>query len=242
MRAILTWHSIDSSNSPISVSREEFGRQLAWLEQAGVRVVPLEELLTLPDSVDAAALTFDDGLANAGSEALPALEARGWNATLFVVTSCVGLDNRWPASRDKVPTFPTLGWGALGRIQQRGFRIGAHTRRHPQLPRCNSAVLQEELLGAADEIEQRLGRRPEAFAYPYGEFDARCVALVAASYRWGCTTQIRPLAGEESMARLPRIDARYLRGIALRQGWSSNAFRRFLGLRRALRAIRQAVA
>jgi len=29
VRAILTWHSVDDSGSPISVSREEFRRQVA---------------------------------------------------------------------------------------------------------------------------------------------------------------------------------------------------------------------
>lgn len=242
MRAILTWHSIDSSNSPISVSREQFGRQLEWLERSGLQVVALEELLGLPDEVNATALTFDDGLASVVSEAVPALEARGWSATLFVVTSRVGFDNRWPGADARVPTFAALGWESLGQLQDRGFNIGAHTRHHPRLPRCDDAVLEDELLGAADEIQTRLGRRPEVFAYPYGELDSRCAARVAARYRWGCTTEIRALGAGESAVRLPRIDARYLRGVALRQRWGSPALRSFFGWRRALRTMRLAVA
>jgi len=242
MRAILTWHSIDASDSAISVSREQYGRQLGWLERSGVQVVALEELLGLPDAADAAAITFDDGLASVESEALPALEARGWSATVFVVTSRVGLDNRWPGADDRVPTFATLGWESLGRLQDRGFSIGAHTRHHPRLPHCDDAVLEDELVSAADEIETRLGRRPEVFAYPYGELDARCAARVAALYRSACTAEIRPLAAGDSVVRLPRIDARYLRGVALRQRWGSPALRSFFSWRRALRSMRLAVA
>jgi peptidoglycan/xylan/chitin deacetylase (PgdA/CDA1 family) len=241
MRAILTWHSIDPSGSPISVSREEFERQLAWLERAGVRVVALEELVELSDAVDAAALTFDDGLASVAGEAVPALDARGWSAAVFVVTARVGLDNRWPGADDHVPAFPTLGWESLGKLQEQGFTIGSHTRHHPRLPLCEADVLEEEVVGAAQDIQARLGSRPRVFAYPYGELDARSAALAAATYRWACTTEIRALGAGESEVRLPRIDGRYLRGVALRQQWGSPALRSFFRWRRALRTMRLAV-
>ena len=48
MRAILTYHSIDDSGSPISVSPAAFRRQLEWLVAERVRVVPLSELSHLP--------------------------------------------------------------------------------------------------------------------------------------------------------------------------------------------------
>ena len=64
MRAILTYHSVDSSGSPISVDRDAFRNQLDTLAQAGVNIVALDELLLAPERSDAASLTFDDGFAN----------------------------------------------------------------------------------------------------------------------------------------------------------------------------------
>ena len=47
MRAILTWHSLDRSGSPISVPPEEFRRQVEWLTASGVRAVTVGKLLEL---------------------------------------------------------------------------------------------------------------------------------------------------------------------------------------------------
>jgi len=239
VRAILTWHSIDSSGSPISVSPEEFRSQLDWLARDAVRVVPLSELLALPPEADAVTLTFDDGFANVATEAVPALEERGWAACLFVVTAQVGGRAEWPGGQ-LVPGLPLLDWESLGLLMSRGFEVGSHSRRHPRLPACVDPVLENELAGSAEEISGRLGRRPEAFAYPYGAFDARSSAAVAAAYRWGCTTELRRLGPADSAARLPRIDAWYLRGRALERRWGSSSLRRWLRWRRALRAIRRA--
>lgn len=86
VRAIPTWHSIDASRSPASVTREECRRQLAWLGSSAVRVVGIEELLGLPDEAAAVALTFDDGFVNFETECAPLLERHGFPATRFVVT------------------------------------------------------------------------------------------------------------------------------------------------------------
>ncbi|TFG50637.1 MAG: polysaccharide deacetylase, partial [Gemmatimonadales bacterium] len=45
MRAILTYHSIDDSGSPISVAPEQFRAHVRWLQSGVIRVVPLAELL-----------------------------------------------------------------------------------------------------------------------------------------------------------------------------------------------------
>jgi peptidoglycan/xylan/chitin deacetylase (PgdA/CDA1 family) len=71
MRAILTYHSIDDSGSPISVAPEEFRAHVRWLGSGAVRVVPLAKLVTLPPDDDAVALTFDDAFENFSTIAAP---------------------------------------------------------------------------------------------------------------------------------------------------------------------------
>lgn len=238
MRAIITWHSIDPSGSPISVTREEFENQLGWLEYWRVRVVSLSELVALPAETDAAALTFDDGLASVATEAAPRLAERGWRATLFAVTRRVGLDNQWPWA-GKVPIFPLLDWDALGRLQEAGWEIGSHTRNHPTLGLKFDEALHDEVVGAADDIEARLGARPAAFAYPFGNVTREAAALVASHYRWGCTTRLRPLDEINDPARLSRLDAWFLRRYVLTTKWGSTGLRNWLGIRRTIRAIRK---
>ena len=93
MRAILTYHSIDPSGSPISIDQPTFARHVAWLASGAARVVDVGELLTLSDQDDAVAITFDDGFANLRDQAWPLLREHDWPATVFVVSDLAGTTN-----------------------------------------------------------------------------------------------------------------------------------------------------
>ena len=73
MRAILTYHSVDETGSVISIDERAFRRHVAWLAAGQVRVVPLDEIASVPDDQDVVAITFDDGLASFGQIAAPLL-------------------------------------------------------------------------------------------------------------------------------------------------------------------------
>jgi len=240
MRAILTYHSLDDSGSAISVPVARFRRQMAWLASQGVQVVSLDELHALPEPARAVALTFDDGIANVLTEAAPILETMGWPATVFAVTQRVGLENDWcGSSLHRVPVLPLLGWKELGSLTTRGWTIGSHSRYHAKLPDCSDTQLDEELQGAADDVESALGMRPRWFAYPYGALDDRVAIRAAATYAGACTTDLRPLGTQEDPVRLPRIDAWYLKGPLRRAGWGTPAFRTILHCRRGIRTLRE---
>lgn len=239
MRAILTWHSVDASGSPISVTREEFQRQVEWLASGAVRVVGIGELLALPEDAAAVALTFDDGFSNFATEAAPLLRQHGLAATLFVVTGHAGRDNRWAgAGAPGIPVLPLLDWDALGRLSETGVTLGAHTRSHARLTRVDGPALEAELGQAAEEMVRRTGRRPETVAYPYGAVDARVADTAARWYRWGCTTELRGLGAQEEALRLPRVDAWYLRDTARLAGWGKGGFLAWLWCRRQARRLR----
>jgi peptidoglycan/xylan/chitin deacetylase (PgdA/CDA1 family) len=71
-----------------------------------------------------------------------------------------------------------MSWDTLGQLADRGWEIGSHTRSHPHLMRLSDDALREELHESGKEISQRVSRRCESVAYPYGEADAR-IARVA---------------------------------------------------------------
>jgi len=184
MRAILTYHSIDSSGSPISVSPAAFRQQVEWLASGRVRVVSLEELLRTPQGEDAVALTFDDGFVNFGTEVAPLLKEYSLPATVFIVAGQVGRTNAWGGRADpRIPTLPLLGWERLALLGERGVRLGAHTMTHPQLTKLPSHALEDELAGAAELIREETGRRPDEFAYPYGDVNPAVATAVAAGAR-----------------------------------------------------------
>jgi peptidoglycan/xylan/chitin deacetylase (PgdA/CDA1 family) len=240
MRAILTYHSLDRSGSAISVAPESFARQMHWLASQSVAVVSLDELLALPPSVRACAITFDDALQNVADHALPIFAAYGWTATVFVPTARVGRDNLWKAQgRHPVPALPLMPWDTLGRLAESGWSIESHTRSHPSLPSLSDTCLDDELGGAQADIIAELGITPRWLAYPFGDYDARVSARCAKWYTGACTTVLRPLAPADAPFALPRLDAWYL-GLAMRHwNWGSPAWRGYFAVRRLMRRVRE---
>ena len=119
MRAILTYHSIDSSGSPISLSEESFRAHVRFFGSGRVNVVPLAELASVPDEKDAVALTFDDGFLNFTSSAMPVLAHLGFPATVFVVSGAVGTSNSWGGHEaNGIPMLPLMSWTDLQRARE----------------------------------------------------------------------------------------------------------------------------
>lgn len=240
VRAILTYHSIDGSDSAISVDAGTFRRHVEWIVARGVRVVPPAELARLPAGEDALAITFDDGFRNFATAAWPLLRAHGLSATLYVATGWVGRTNGWGrwAGVD-VPELPLLTWDELGRMAEEGLELGAHSRTHPDLRRVDDARLTDEVVGSAEEIRERTGARATTFAYPYGEHDARVLDVVRTAFDAACTTELRTLADGENPHLLPRLDAFYLRRAGRLEAWGTRSFKRYIALRGRMRSARR---
>ena len=239
MRAILTYHSIDSSGSPISLSEEAFKAHVRFFGSGRVRVVPLSMLPSLPDEMDAVALTFDDGFLNLTSSVVPALSHLGFPATIFVVSDAVGTSNAWNGQEATgIPTLPLMSWEDLGRARDAGFEIGAHSRTHADLTRLSAEQLHDELEGCVERIVSELGERPGRFAYPYGLVNDNVARITRSMFEQSVTTELRALAPDDDPALLPRLDAWYFRDVSQLESWGTAAFRRRLWLRAQGRRVR----
>lgn len=242
MRAILTYHSIDESGSPISVGREAFRAHVRWLASGAVRVLPLSELVAADDEQDAVAITFDDGFQNFVHEAAPLLQEAALPATVFVVPEHVGGTNDWGGRAvPGIPTLPLMHWNALGELARAGVALGAHTRRHRDLSQVRGAALEDEVAGCVERMAAELGHRPTTFAYPYGAVDAIAATVVRDVFALACTTELRPLRRDDDRALLPRLDMYYLRDPGQLEAWGSAAFRSRLWLRAQGRRVRRLV-
>jgi peptidoglycan/xylan/chitin deacetylase (PgdA/CDA1 family) len=243
MRAILTYHSIDESGSPISVSPEAFRAHVAWLASGRVRVLPLDELTHGGDDGDAVALTFDDGFRNFAEIAAPVLAELALPATVFVVPEHVGGHNDWGggAPGTVIPSLPLMGWEALGAVVAAGVTLGAHTRRHRDLTQVRGAALEDEVAGCVEHIAAELGVRPVTFAYPYGAVDVTSATVVRDVFELACTTELRALRRDDDRALLPRLDMFYFRDEGQLESWGSSAFKRRLWLRAQGRRVKKLV-
>jgi peptidoglycan/xylan/chitin deacetylase (PgdA/CDA1 family) len=242
MRAILTYHSIDTSGSPVSCHPAVFDRHIRWLSSGRVRVTSIETLLALPESVDAVAITFDDAFVNFRDLAAPRLLENGLPSTLFVVSDEAGRTNAWGGRRQRgIPALPLLDWATLARLHEQGVTLGSHSRTHPDLTELSEARIEDEVSGSAERIARETGVRPVTFAYPYGRVDARSAAIVERTFAYACTTEFRVLESTASAARLPRLDAFYFQQTGQLESWGTSAFETFVSRRHYLRRVRRAV-
>jgi peptidoglycan/xylan/chitin deacetylase (PgdA/CDA1 family) len=227
MKAILTYHSIDKSGSPISISPDAFARHHTWLAGGRVRVLPLDDLIARCDEADdAVAVTFDDGFLNV-RDPIECLLADGVPATVFVVSGRVGTSNAWGGREQSgIPTLPLMDWHDLTRLAERGAVLASHTRNHPMLTRLSPDAQDEELAGCRQDLEARLGVRTDHVCYPYGDVDAGVAARSAVHYRYGYATSFRVLRGQDPAMLLPRLDTYYFRAPGALEAWGSGAFRR----------------
>ena len=241
MKAILTYHSIDDSESPISLSVATFRRHARFLAEGRIAVVPLQDILDVDPRRDAVAITFDDGFSNFATEAWPVLRSHGLPATVFIAVEHVGRTNRWrEGSGPPVPELPLMDWDTLGRMADAGVAIGSHTRTHADLRRLPADRLAEEVEGAADALRRRLGVEAVTFAYPFGAWDAPSREAVGRVHSIAVTTRLAvlPSRGDIDPLLLPRLDAYYYRRVGRLERWGAPSFRAHLRLRRAARSVR----
>ena len=236
---ILAYHSLDRSGSVISVAPERFERQMEFLAGSGIPVMPLGRIR---ETAGAVALTFDDGFENFTAFALPVLERLHLPASVFVVTGHCGGWNDWPSQSAGIPRLRLMGWSDVRRLPESGISVGGHTCSHPNLAAIPMEDAGREVRDSRRELEHRLGRAVNEFAYPYGASTAAVRQLVRDEIGTACGTAQEFLSSRSDAWNLPRIDAYYLRP----QGVFENLFnplgRGYIGLRRAARGLRALAA
>lgn len=169
------------------LSPEQFARVLDQLVERGYRGLSLAQALELQQRrllpARAVILTFDDGCRCFADFAAPALAARGFSATLYVVSGALGATNHWDR-QDGERREDLLDATALRRLAEAGFEIGCHGRNHRDLTALDAAgvtVLGAETAGAKAELELALGRPVSTFCYPYGCCDGAARQAVASA-------------------------------------------------------------
>jgi peptidoglycan/xylan/chitin deacetylase (PgdA/CDA1 family) len=240
---VLTYHSIDDSNSVISVSPDLFRQQMRLLHNWGFHAIRLGDLLdawegkrSLPDQP--VVLTFDDGFGNLRDHAIPLLKELNFRATIFAVAGYCGGKNDWPSQSSGVPDLPLLSWSDLRELANAGFEVGAHGITHAPLPALGKTEAEWEIAGAKQILQEHLGQDVSVFAYPYGLAAVAHRHMVASHYRTACGTDLGVAHPAQDRYWLRRIDMHYYRALKLFHLFPTRLGRAYLRLRALGRASR----
>ena len=161
-------------------------------------------------------LSFDDGFRNNFTNALPVLRKHNVPAIIFVPSSLI--EANWEEAKTYClettrynSVIEMLRWDELKEIVALGYEIGSHTKTHARFSEIShdAALLEEEILGSKQVLEQRLGNECKYISWPYGRMtdadDESLKITKSAGYR-ACFGAYRGtiISKETDMFRIPR--------------------------------------
>lgn len=241
MIPVLTFHALDESSSPLSVSRHVFARGVSRLHDLGFRTVSLAEIARRLDQKEPLGertfvITFDDGFRSVHEAALPVLQRLECTATVFLAVGEAGRE-----TMHAIDERPMLSWDHARELRDAGFEIGAHSMTHPDLTRLPAEQVEAEMKGSRAIIEDRLGSRVSSFAYPFGRHDRRTREIARRHFACACTTRLALVRPGSDRYALERVDGYYLRTDRLFGLVASRALPWYLRARAAPRRVRAAI-
>lgn len=211
---ILLYHSVSADPpdwiAPFSITPAQFGGHLDTIMASGRVPLTVSEYVdglaaktALPESP--VLITFDDGFADFGESALPALASRNLHSTLYVTTAALGgVNANWV-----LPPAAMLDAVDLPRLEAAGVEIGAHSHTHRQMDLLRAAEVSAELSQSAELLETILGHRVRSFAYPHGYWTPRVQRQVSlAGFDSACAVAESFSSGHDHQLALSRLMVR----------------------------------
>jgi len=159
------------------VHPEEFTRQLELLLDAGFQFLTVAELAERLDGerppAGLAAVSFDDGMRDNYTTALPILRPLGIRATVYVVSDLIGGQSQWITGRR---AGELMNEDEIRALVAEGWEIGSHTVTHADLTQLDYAGCRREIEVSRDALERITGQPIRTLAYPFGRYGPDAIA------------------------------------------------------------------
>src|SRR5256714_3658233 len=170
------------------ITPQMFEQQMQELKNRGITVIGMQDFLAwkrgdknIPPRC--AIITFDDGWKSQYDVAWPIMKKFGYTFTMFIYTEGV--------AGGSLGGGQAITWEQLADMRDNGIDIQAHTATHQDLREGHTVMLieggkrtkkkltgaeyeqwmQNEVVGAKQLLEQRLGIRINCFAVPFGNYN-----------------------------------------------------------------------
>ena len=178
---VLLYHRFEDKPKPLVITPPEFEKEMGEIKDAGFTVIPMADFLAwrrgeknIPKK--SCIITIDDGYITGYDIAWPILKKYGYPFTMFIYIDYVGSGGK------------SLSWEQLGEMRDAGVDIQSHTYSHSHLDSPGYGVdattkarvmkdvqslgrdgwLHKEIFDSKKVLEQQLGIKVSAFAYPFG--------------------------------------------------------------------------
>jgi len=142
----------------------------------GYQFYTLRDLQRQPESHRKIAITFDDGYQDVYQNAFPILKEYQIPATVFVISSYLGKENRWDTNLG-ILRFQHLDQNELKQLLAAGWEIGSHGLDHNCLLGHTADAVRHQLAESKRILEHTLGCKIHYFAAPFGRISPRIVQI-----------------------------------------------------------------
>jgi peptidoglycan/xylan/chitin deacetylase (PgdA/CDA1 family) len=189
----LCYHNIEDSGKmkALTIPTAEFEKEMQAIKDNGFTVIPMQDFLAWRRGEKAipakcALISLDDGWISAYNNAWPILKKYHYPFTLFIYINYVGTGGK------------SMSWDQLAEMRDAGVDIESHTYSHSNLrvpggdvdAKARAGIkkdvaalgldgwLRKEIIGSKEVLENKLGIKVNAFAYPYGKYSPKALEMV----------------------------------------------------------------
>ena len=210
---ILMYHNVDEKPGFNTVSAENFGRQLRYVQQHWQFTDMDTYVRECHTNPHLATVTFDDAYHCLYTFVKAICDELNVPVTVFVPVSHVGSHNRWDKDVPGYQKIDTLSWEAIEQLAQNPlFTFGSHGMTHVSMRDLSEEKTVKDLRESKQLLEEHLQKPVDYFAYPYGQKRDFGLAtpelLQKTGYKAACTTLWRRNNLRENPYRLRRVEVR----------------------------------
>jgi peptidoglycan/xylan/chitin deacetylase (PgdA/CDA1 family) len=168
---VLAYHRVGYTSDPLTVTPEQFKRDLSGLQQQGYETISINSFedymsgkeIQLPSKP--ILITFDDSYQDNYVAAFPILRQYHAIATFFVITGVID------KSPDRLSSSEILEMSAAG------MSFGSHTVTHTPLGQEPDEWMRNELLQSKQFLEALLKTPINTIAYPEGNYTTNTIKI-----------------------------------------------------------------